>query len=150
MQRADLQVTNKLFLRDIRRNELLRQVIRCQGEVRPVKARGNKRSSPSYKMMSRYARTSFALNQRAEIPSESPLSEDLEGAKINRRLKIPPINQFDGSSDPNDFSNTFDERMAFYGHSDVAQCRFFCTCLQGTTLKWLITPPQDRLIHGLP
>ena len=72
----------------------------------------------------------------AEIPSESPLSEDLEGAKINRRLKIPPINQFDGSTDPSDFLNTFDGRMAFYGHSDVARCRFFCTCLQGTALKW--------------
>ena len=79
-----------------------------------------------------------------EVSHESPLSEDIESSKIDRRLKVPPIEQFDGSSDPADFINLFDGRMSFYGHSDVARCRFFYTCLKGTALKWFNNlPPRS-------
>lgn len=77
-----------------------------------------------------------------ETPLESPLSEEIEHAKINRDLKVPPIELFDGSSDPSDFINVFDGRMSFFGHSEVARCRFFSTCLKGTALHWFnnLTP----------
>ena len=79
-----------------------------------------------------------------ELPSESPLSEDIENAKIDRHLKIPSIDQFDGSTDPSDFINLFDGRMSFCGHPDVARCRFFYTCLKGTTLQWFNNlPPRS-------
>ena len=60
---------------------------------------------------------------RLEVPSDSLLSEDIENAKIDTHLKIPSIEQFDG-------------RMSFFGHAEIARCRFFCTCLNGTTLEW--------------
>lgn len=68
--------------------------------------------------------------------TESPLMERIENAKINRDLKVPPIDSFDGSTDPSDFINLFDGRMDFFGHSEVARCRFFSTCLKGTALHW--------------
>lgn len=54
---------------------------------------------------------------------------------IDRSLKTPSHDHFDESSNPSGFLNTFDGRMAFYGHSEVARCQFFSTCLQGTTLR---------------
>lgn len=80
-----------------------------------------------------------------EVPTESPLSEEIEAACINRDLKIPPITQFDGTTDPNDFLNIFDGRMSFYGHSDIARCRFFYTCHQGTALKWFNNLPARSI-----
>ncbi|XP_074369539.1 uncharacterized protein LOC141710961 [Apium graveolens] len=78
------------------------------------------------------------------MASESPLSVKIENAKINRDLKVPPINSFDGSTDPSDFINLFDGRMDFFGHSEMARCRFFSTCLKGTALNWFNNlPPQS-------
>ncbi|XP_074342795.1 uncharacterized protein LOC141680478 [Apium graveolens] len=71
-----------------------------------------------------------------EVPSESPLSVKIKNAKINRDLKVPPIESFDGSTDPSDFINLFDGRMDFFGHSEVDRCRFFSICLKGTALYW--------------
>ncbi|KAL8135551.1 hypothetical protein AgCh_010260 [Apium graveolens] len=53
-----------------------------------------------------------------EVASESPLSVKIENAKINRDLKVPPIESFDGSSDPSDFINLFDGWIDFFGHSE--------------------------------
>lgn len=54
------------------------------------------------------------------------------------------MDHFDESSDPSGFLNTFDERMAFYGHSETARCQFFSTCLQGTALRWYNNlPPRS-------
>ncbi|XP_074346842.1 uncharacterized protein LOC141685650 [Apium graveolens] len=35
--------------------------------------------------------------------------------------------------------------MAFYGHSDVARCQFFSTCLQDTTLRWYNNLPSRSI-----
>ncbi|XP_074326812.1 uncharacterized protein LOC141664756 [Apium graveolens] len=79
-----------------------------------------------------------------ETVSESPLSLVLEKARIDMTLKTPTLDHFDGSSDPLAFLNTFDGRMAFFGHSEVARCQFFSTCLQGTTLRWYNNlPPRS-------
>ncbi|XP_074362987.1 uncharacterized protein LOC141703346 [Apium graveolens] len=79
-----------------------------------------------------------------ETVSESPLSLVLEKARIDRTLKTPALDHFDGSSDPLAFLNTFDGRMAFFGHSEIARCQFFSTCLQGTTLRWYSNlPPRS-------
>lgn len=68
----------------------------------------------------------FIRNQAGqEISSESPLSRDIEIARIDRTLKMPSLDHFDGTSDPSGFLNTFDGRMAFFGHSEVARCQFF-------------------------
>lgn len=64
-----------------------------------------------------------------EVITESPLAEYTENAKINRDLKVPPIESFDGSTDPSDFINLFEGRMDLFGHSKVARCHFFSTCL---------------------
>ncbi|KAL8094931.1 hypothetical protein AgCh_036442 [Apium graveolens] len=79
-----------------------------------------------------------------ETVSESPLSLVLEKSRIDRTLKTPALDHFDGSSDPLAFLNTFDGRMAFFGHSEVARCQFFSTCLQGTALRWYNNfPPRS-------
>lgn len=79
-----------------------------------------------------------------EVPNESPLSEDIENAKIDRRLKIPSIEPFDGTTNPLDFINVIDGRMSFFGHSDMVKCRFFCICLKGTALQWFNNlPPRS-------
>ncbi|XP_074336384.1 uncharacterized protein LOC141673532 [Apium graveolens] len=79
-----------------------------------------------------------------ETVSESPLSIVLEKARIDRTLKTPSLDHFDGSSDPLAFLNTFDGRMVFFGHSKIVRCQFFSTCLQGTALRWYSNlPPRS-------
>ncbi|XP_074374330.1 uncharacterized protein LOC141714711 [Apium graveolens] len=79
-----------------------------------------------------------------ETVSESPLSLVLEKACIDRTLKTSALDHFDGSSNPLAFLNTFDGRMAFFGHSEIARCQFFSTCLQGTALRWYSNlPPRS-------
>nr|XP_017245509.1 PREDICTED: uncharacterized protein LOC108217176 [Daucus carota subsp. sativus] len=79
-----------------------------------------------------------------DFPSGNPLSIDIENAKIDRNIKIPSVELFDGSTDPSDFLNMFDGRMSFCGHSEVARCRFFGTCLKGTALTWYNNlPPRS-------
>ncbi|XP_074352203.1 uncharacterized protein LOC141691377 [Apium graveolens] len=85
------------------------------------------------------------MQSRFEAPVESPLSRSIEKAKIDRTLKTPTVDQFDGSTDPSGFLNTFDGRMAFYGHSEVARCQFFSTCLQGTALHWYNNLPSRSI-----
>ncbi|KAL8098061.1 hypothetical protein AgCh_030993 [Apium graveolens] len=81
-------------------------------------------------------RTLMRNQEGFETVSESPLSLVLEKARIDRTLKTPALDHFDGSSDPLAFLNTFDGRMAFFGHSEIDRCQFFSTCLQGTALRW--------------
>lgn len=71
-----------------------------------------------------------------DVSLKSPLSKRIERAKINKDLKVPSIDQFDGSANPAYFIHLFDGRMAFYGHSDVARCHYFSTCLKGPALMW--------------
>lgn len=59
-----------------------------------------------------------------EVTMKSPLARALETARIDRSLKTSSLDRFDGSSYPSEFLNTFDRRMAFYGHSEVAHCNF--------------------------
>ena len=42
-----------------------------------------------------------------KLPWESILPEAIELAKIDHSLKIPPLEHFDRSKDPNDFLNIF-------------------------------------------
>ena len=79
-----------------------------------------------------------------ETLSESPLSEEIENYKLDKRQKIPSIGQFDGTTAPSDFISQFDGRMSYYGHSEISRCRFFCTCLSGTALEWFENlPPRS-------
>ncbi|XP_017216818.2 uncharacterized protein LOC108194379 [Daucus carota subsp. sativus] len=79
-----------------------------------------------------------------DVPSESPLSEEIESYMLDKNLKIPNIGQFDGTTAPSDFINQFDGRMSYYGHSQISRCRFFCTCLSGTALEWFDNlPPRS-------
>lgn len=50
-----------------------------------------------------------------KVPSESPLSREIDKVKIIRKLKVPSKDQFHGSTDPSDFVHLVDGRMAFYG-----------------------------------
>ena len=79
-----------------------------------------------------------------EVPGDSPLSEDIENAKIDRHLKIPSIEQFDGTIDLMDFINMFDARMSFFGNAEIARCLFYYTCLKSTALEWFNNlPPRS-------
>lgn len=62
-----------------------------------------------------YAKTS---SRGMEMHSENPLYEDTENARINRELKFLPIDQF-----ADDLKYMFNDRMSFYGHSEIAQCQ---------------------------
>ena len=61
-----------------------------------------------------------------DVPSESPLSEEIESYMLDKNLKIPNIGQFDGTTAPSDFINQFDGRMSYYGHSQISRMPFFC------------------------
>ena len=76
--------------------------------------------------------------------NDSPLTEDIENAPVDRHLKFPPMDHFDGTTDPADFLNTFDGRMSLQGHTDSTRCHFFCTCLKGNALSWFQNlPPRS-------
>ena len=88
----------------------------------------------------------YVRNQNGgfETLNDSPLTEDIENAPVDRHLKFPPMDHFDGTTDPADFLNTFDGRMSLHGHTDPTRCRFFCTCLKGNALSWFQNlPPRS-------
>lgn len=73
------------------------------------------------------------------------MTKRIERAKINRDLKVPSIDRFDGSTDPADFIHVFNRRMTFYGQSDIAKFQYFPTCLKGPTLMWYNNLPTRSI-----
>lgn len=69
-------------------------------------------------LIKNYIRTQ---SEGMKVASKSPLPVKTENANINRELKVPYIDSFDGYADPSYFINLFDGRMDFFGHSEIAR-----------------------------
>ncbi|XP_014522184.1 uncharacterized protein LOC106778710 [Vigna radiata var. radiata] len=57
----------------------------------------------------------------------------------------PPIERFDGTSDPEHHIRNFMESMAFYSRSDPVKCRAFSLSLKGEALEWYYTLPPNSV-----
>ncbi|XP_014519762.1 uncharacterized protein LOC106776809 [Vigna radiata var. radiata] len=57
----------------------------------------------------------------------------------------PPIERFDGTSDPEHHIRNFIDSMAFYSKSDPIKCRAFSLSLKGEALEWYYTLPPNTV-----
>ena len=49
---------------------------------------------------------------------------------------MPQIKTFDGTKDPVDHLNTYNNKMKLHGYQDPVRCRAFAIMLKGLTLSW--------------
>lgn len=47
----------------------------------------------------------------------------IDKVRVDLSKKMPPLETYDGPSDPYDHTHTFDCLMCYYGHSDAARCQ---------------------------
>ncbi|XP_014523653.1 uncharacterized protein LOC106779948 [Vigna radiata var. radiata] len=57
----------------------------------------------------------------------------------------PPIERFDGTSDPEHHLRNFIDSMAYYSKSDPVKCRAFSQSIKGEALKWYYTIPPNSV-----
>ncbi|XP_014524062.1 uncharacterized protein LOC106780299 [Vigna radiata var. radiata] len=57
----------------------------------------------------------------------------------------PPIERFDGNSDPEYHLRNSIDSMAFYSKSDLVKCRAFSLSLKGEALEWYYTLPPNTV-----
>ena len=76
------------------------------------------------------AKQAHPLQQKEEhgIPFSKKIMEEM----IPPHVKLPTIEPYSGSSDPDDHLSSFQSIMMFHGASDVILCRAFPSTLRGS------------------
>ncbi|XP_014492254.1 uncharacterized protein LOC106754709 [Vigna radiata var. radiata] len=77
-------------------------------------------------------------------PNPLPFTDAVMQAPMPDRPP-PPIEKFDGTSDPEHHIRNFIDSMAFYSNSDPVKCRAFSLSLKGEALEWYYTLPPNTM-----
>ncbi|WVY97056.1 hypothetical protein V8G54_029207 [Vigna mungo] len=78
-------------------------------------------------------------------PSELlPFTEEIMQTAMPDR-PLPPIEKFDGTTDPENHLRNFIDSMAFYSNSDPVKCRAFSLSLKDEALEWYYTLPPNSV-----
>lgn len=73
------------------------------------------------------------LKPMAVSPSySSPFTRDLDETRINRFLKVPNLEMYDGICDLYDHTYSYECLMLFYGHNGARKCDLFIFTLKKT------------------
>ena len=71
----------------------------------------------------------------------TPFSENIMRTPNPRKVKVPPIEHYGGTTDPIDYLEAFKAQMSVQTGSEVAWCKFFPTILKGLALTWFMELP---------
>ncbi|XP_010681931.1 uncharacterized protein LOC104896836 [Beta vulgaris subsp. vulgaris] len=71
----------------------------------------------------------------------TPFDENIMRALTPRKVKVPPIDHYDGTTDPIDHLAAFKAQMSVLTSSEAAWCKFFPTTLKGLALTWFTELP---------
>ncbi|XP_014499250.1 uncharacterized protein LOC106760313 [Vigna radiata var. radiata] len=77
-------------------------------------------------------------------PELLPFTEEIMQAIMPDRPP-PPIEKFDGTTDPEHHLRNFIDSMAFYSNSDPVKCRAFSLSLKGEALELYYTLPPNSI-----
>lgn len=73
----------------------------------------------------------------------SPFSSDILKEKADTTKKLSHMESYDGSGDPYDHSQAFDQLMDYYDFIDAAKCHTFVTTLRKDVRQWMGTLPAN-------
>lgn len=57
---------------------------------------------------------------KLSVNPTSPFTPEIDRVRANPTKKMPPIETYDGTSDPNDHTHTYERIMRYYDHFDAA------------------------------
>ncbi|XP_010689511.2 uncharacterized protein LOC104903211 [Beta vulgaris subsp. vulgaris] len=75
----------------------------------------------------------------------TPFEENIMKAFTPRKVKVPPIDHYDGTTDPIDHLAAFKVQMSVQTSSEAAWCKFFPTTLKGLALTWFTELPYGSI-----
>ncbi|XP_010684471.3 uncharacterized protein LOC104899028 [Beta vulgaris subsp. vulgaris] len=75
----------------------------------------------------------------------TPFHENIMRACTPRKVKVPPIDHYDGTTDPIDHLAAFKAQMSVQTSSEAAWCKFFPTTLKGLALTWFTELPYGSI-----
>lgn len=56
---------------------------------------------------------------------KSPFSRELEASRVDQGVKITGLEYFDGTTDPNDHFNYYENLMICHRYNYITKCRLF-------------------------
>ena len=75
-------------------------------------------------------------SERGSLPTFStPFSREILEAPCLNKVKMPSIELFDGTTDPDDHLDVYKEQMYVQDVDNVTCCRYFLATLKGTAQK---------------
>ena len=77
--------------------------------------------------------------------TESPFTAEVLHFPLLAKFKMPQIEAFDGTKDPVDHLNTYENKMELHGYQDPIRCRAFAITLKGPTLAWFNKFPPSSV-----
>ena len=82
---------------------------------------------------------------------ESPFTTKVLHFPLPTKFKILQIEAFDGTKDPVDHLNTYNNQMELHGYQDPMRCRAFAITLKGSALAWFnrLPPASISSFKGL-
>lgn len=60
---------------------------------------------------------------------------------VPHNFRVPVLNAYDGSQDPDEHLAAFELQMHMSGENDAIKCKMFGGSLKGTALVWFTTQP---------
>ena len=77
--------------------------------------------------------------------TESPFTAEVLYFPLPTKFRMSQIEAFDGTKDPIDHLNTYENRMELHGYQDPIRCRAFTITLKGPTLAWFNRLPPSSV-----
>ncbi|XP_010681480.2 uncharacterized protein LOC104896427 [Beta vulgaris subsp. vulgaris] len=75
----------------------------------------------------------------------NPFGENIMRAITPRKVKVPPTDHYDGTTDPIDHLAAFKAQMSVQTSNKAAWCKFFLTTLKGLALTWFTELPSGNI-----
>lgn len=85
------------------------------------------------------------LARREERRQIQPFSEDILAVTVPHDFRVPVMESYDGTGDPNEHLAAFDLQMIISNGSDAQKCKIFGGTLKGTALAWFTALPMRSI-----
>jgi len=85
-------------------------------------------------------------SERGSLPTFStPFNREILKAPRLNKVKMPSIELFDGTTDPDDHLDIYKAQMYAQDMDDATCCRYFPATLKGIAKKWFIGLPNGSI-----
>ena len=77
--------------------------------------------------------------------TESRFTAEVLCFPLLAKFRMPPVEAFDGVSNPVDHLNTYKNQMELHGYQDPVRCKAFTITLKGPSLAWFNNLPPSSI-----